>query len=81
MTTLSWIWPSSDGVNGVRIDPDKKLLHWYDAVGCACDDSTADQSLIDYQRHGVPGLIELPPTDVQAEIEQTLATLKNTAVS
>ena len=70
--TLSWIWPTDDGVNGLRIDTDAQLLRWYDSIGCACGDSTLDQPVATYQQSGVPGIMAVPPQDVLAEIEETI---------
>lgn len=73
--TSSWIWPAEQGVNGLRIDTEARMMHWYDEIGCACDTSTVDQTIADYRAEGVPGFIQIPPADVQAEIGQLLAAL------
>ncbi len=74
--TLSWIWSTETCVNGLRIDSDAQLLHWYDSFGCACDDSTVDQPIADYKQSGVPSIIAIPPADVLAEIEETVISIQ-----
>lgn len=66
----SWIWATDDGVNGLRVDTDKQMLHWYDAIGCACDTSLADQPLAEFYKNGVPVGIQTPPDDVMMEIKE-----------
>lgn len=68
--TTSWLWPAGDGVNGLQVDAQKKLLKWFDAVGCACGDSTAEQSIVDFRSSGPA--FPAPPEDVLAELEETL---------
>lgn len=71
----SWMWPVDDGINALRLDLDRALLRWYDAIGCACDDSTVDQPISDYLTDGVPSQMAPPPDDVSAELQQTIAAL------
>lgn len=75
--TLSWMWPVDNGINALRIDPDRQLMRWYDAIGCACgmEDSAAEQSIGDYLQTGVPSRLDPPPQDVQDEIVTTLTAM------
>lgn len=72
----AWLWPAENGVNGLRVDTDSGIFHWYDAVGCACDTSLADQPMAAYRRQGIPAGIAPPPPDVLAEIDRLLTFFK-----
>lgn len=76
--TTSWMWSAGTGVNGVRIDLDEAHLEWYDAVGCACGDSTMEQSYAKFQAEG-PALGN-PPEDVLMELQTAISLLIESAV-
>lgn len=71
--TTSWLWQAGDGVNGLKINQDRKLVEWYDSLGCACGDSSVTQTYTEFLQQGpnFPGL----PDDVKAEIETSLKAL------
>ncbi len=75
--TTSWMWPIDDGINALRIDIDRKMMKWYDAIGCACsdDDLSIVQTIVEFQTSGAPNNIQLIPDDVLEEINSTLNTL------
>lgn len=67
----AWMWANTDGeTNGLSIDMETRLLHWFDSIGCACGDSTAVQTPEQYRARGCP-IGELPE-DVQAELDATV---------
>jgi len=70
--STSWIWPTGNGVNGLRVDTDKEILHWYNAIGCTCDTSLVDQRWAEFHKKGIPVGIVNPPEDVQKELNQLL---------
>jgi hypothetical protein len=72
----AWMWATDSGVNGLELDAKAGLLRWYDAIGCACNDSTFDQSLTDFAERGVPGGFHQLPPDVLQEISTAVATLQ-----
>jgi hypothetical protein len=75
--TTSWMWRVDDGVNALVIDTDKRLLKWYDEIGCACsdDDLSIEQTISDYLVEGMPVGINVIPEDVQLEIAQSVQKL------
>jgi len=75
--TTSWMWPIENGVNALRIDVDRKMMNWYDEIGCACsdDDLSITQTIAEFQTGGAPNNIQLIPEDVLGEIAQTLERL------
>ena len=75
--TTSWMWPVDDGINALRIDTDKKIMKWYDAIGCACsdDDLSIAQTVAEFQMSGAPSNIVVIPEDVMEEINGTLGQL------
>jgi hypothetical protein len=75
--TTSWMWPTDDGdVNGATIDSIDRVIHWFDSgIGCACGDSTIEQSYAEYRQKGAP--LALVPEAVQAEIRMSLDTLES----
>lgn len=59
-------------MNGLKLNTDRVLLEWYDSFGCACGDSTAEQTPADFRNKGAYlGL----PDDIKAELETALAAL------
>jgi hypothetical protein len=72
--TTSWLWKAGEGVNGVQIDTDDRMLEWYDDIGCACGDSTAVQSFADFHARG-PKFTSIPP-EVADEVRASLAALE-----
>ncbi len=77
--TTSWMWPIDGGINALRIDVDRKLLKWSDAIGCACsdDDLSIAQTIAEFQTGGAPPNIQLIPDDVLEEINSTLQILNS----
>lgn len=72
--TTAWMWPSSDGeTHGLTIDLRTHILHWYDGLGCGCDDSSFTQTPHEYQAKGSP--LASMPAAIQAEVEATVAAL------
>jgi hypothetical protein len=74
--TTSWMWPTDDGdVNGATIDTIKARIHWFDnGIGCACGDSTAEQTYADFRKKG-PAIGSIPG-DVLAEIQTSIQVLE-----
>lgn len=75
----AWIWATDRGVNGLVIDTDTHMLHWYDEAGCSsgcsCGGTCADQTLEEYLAKGTPGGVSQPPADVEQELMQTVETM------
>lgn len=70
----AWMWPTEDGDTlGITIDLRTRVVHWYEGLGCACDDSSFAQTLHEYQAKGSP--LGTLPDDVQAELDATVAAL------
>lgn len=70
--TTSWLWRAGEGMNGLTLNVGERTLEWYDSIGCACGDSTAEQSTEEFRKKGpYLGL----PEDIRAELETTLTTL------
>jgi hypothetical protein len=68
------MWAAHDGVNGVAIDSDERVLMWFDdAVACACADSFAEQSFAEFKAMG-PVLTNIP-ADVLTELRESVQTL------
>ncbi|MCA9935965.1 MAG: hypothetical protein H6662_19890 [Ardenticatenaceae bacterium] len=65
---LSWMWATDDTIFGLRLDKESGLLHWYEGIGCHCDEAVEIQSMVDFLRRGTPGRIAEPPADVMAEL-------------
>lgn len=65
--TTSWMWNDDGEVNGLRLDLDDRLLLWFDGIGCACGDSTAEQPFVDFLDGNLLGFN--PPDDVLAEVQ------------
>ena len=72
--TTSWLWKDGEELNGLKINQEKKKLEWFDGVGCACGDSTAEQTVAEFRQRGAA--FGNPPEDVLAELETALSTLK-----
>ncbi|MEM7331008.1 MAG: hypothetical protein AAF490_02875 [Chloroflexota bacterium] len=75
--TTSWMWQTDQGVNGLRIDIDNKLMRWYDVIGCGCgmDDLAIEQSVDQYKLEGTPANLQNPPQDVLDEIDTTVSSI------
>lgn len=71
--TLSWMWRAGEGINGVRIDPDRKRLEWMDDIGCACGDSLFSQTYGDFLNKGAK--FDSIPADVLEEVRASVTTL------
>ena len=74
--TTTWMWPASNGgVRGVRLDPQWRIIEWYDdAAACACGESPyAPQSFSAFLDRG-PLLPDIPD-NIMAEMHTTLRTL------
>lgn len=71
--TTSWMWLSGGGINGLNVDKQRRLLRWYDEIGCACndDDWAFEQPAREFLEKGAPGHIVNVPDDVMTEIRQT----------
>jgi hypothetical protein len=67
-----WLWADENGgTQGVTVDyPHGKLL-WYDNPGCACGDSTHEQTIADFLQKGAR--YAEPPDDIVAEMRAALA--------
>lgn len=68
--TTSWMWNDSGEVNGLRLDLDARVLLWFDGIGCACGDSTAEQPFADFWGGNLLGFN--PPEDVLAEVREVV---------
>lgn len=73
----SWIWKAGEDVNGLKIDQENRRLEWFDAVGCACGDSTLTQTFADFVQRG-PAFGSLPD-DILAELNASLSAMRVTA--
>lgn len=68
----SWMWATEHGdTNGVTLDLHLGMIYWFDAIGCACGDNTAEQTLDQFREKGTP--LGGVPDDVLAEIQDALA--------
>lgn len=75
MTVItSWIWKSGADVNALKLDLENNRLEWFDAVGCACGDSTLSQTFGDFAERG-PAFSGVPD-DIMAEILVSLRALR-----
>lgn len=73
--TTSWMWRDGEEVNGLQLDLDDQKLLWFDGIGCACGDSTAEQSFADFLAGGPRGFN--PPEDVLSEVRAVVAAAVN----
>lgn len=64
----SWIWVANEKIYGLNVDIETGVLHWYDQIGCSCEDSTADQTVTDFQQQGVLPIVPELPSDILAEL-------------
>ncbi|MDX1994679.1 MAG: hypothetical protein SF029_20010 [bacterium] len=69
----SWMWKDGEELNGLKLNRDTGRLEWYDGVGCACGDSTAEQTVEQFRSRG-PAFGN-PPADVLEELETAITTL------
>ncbi|MBC6956288.1 MAG: hypothetical protein DWB44_08925 [Chloroflexi bacterium] len=66
-----WMWANEDGgVNGLKVDPDREVLEWFDEIGCACEDADYVQSYAHYHEYG-PAFSNIPD-DVVEQLERAL---------
>ncbi len=72
--TTAWMWRAGQGINALKLDVEQRRLRWFDEVGCACGDSSAEQTVAEYRQRGAPGFT--PPEDVLAEIDEALRVLE-----
>ena len=65
--TTRWIWQDefTIHVRGVIVDLDDQLIQWFDEPGCACTDSTHEQSITDFLENGEQQPV---PADVLEEM-------------
>ncbi|HSH01465.1 MAG TPA: hypothetical protein VLL52_03030 [Anaerolineae bacterium] len=68
----TWMWATDNGVHGLDFDPQENILRWYDSIGCACGDTTAQQTPTQYRQKGIPGGILFVPDDILAELDALL---------
>jgi len=61
------------GVNGAKIDVERKIVQWFDEIGCACDDSTDIQTYAQFIEQGA--MFSDAPDDVIAELSASVAAL------
>lgn len=73
----AWMWKADDGLNGMKINQDRRMIEWYDSVGCACGDSTETQSYGEFLSKG-PKFASMPE-DVESEVRESLARLEDNA--
>lgn len=73
--TLSWMWRDGESINALKINTDRRRLEWFDEIGCACGDSTAEQSFADFAAHGAK--LSGVPDDVLSELRQSLNALES----
>ncbi|MCI0714589.1 MAG: hypothetical protein L0154_30825 [Chloroflexi bacterium] len=72
----AWIWAYHDGTSGMTIDIEKQRLEWFVEIGCACGDSSLDQSYAEFLQRGAP--VGGVPDDILSEIEYAVRQLKAT---
>jgi hypothetical protein len=73
MINTSWMWQAGDGINGLKINRDRKLIEWYDSIGCACGDSTDTQAYREFLTQG-PKFASIPD-DIEQEVRASLKAL------
>lgn len=75
--TTAWMWPSDHGgVNGINLDVTDHKIYWFDdAAACACGDSTAVQTFVQFKAKGSP--LGKLPADVRGELLEAIALLEN----
>ncbi len=71
--TLSWMWRVGEGIHALKINPDRQHLEWFDEIGCACGDSTVEQTFAEFAARGAA--LSDVPDDVLAELRASLAAL------
>ncbi len=70
----AWMWATDrGGVNGAKIDVERKIVQWFDEIGCACDDSTDIQTYAQFIEQGA--MFSDAPDDVIAELSASVAAL------
>ena len=67
----AWMWhdPATNGVSGAIVELDDQIIRWLDQPGCACGDSSQEQSIQDFLAKGAIGYV---PDDVLAEMHSEL---------
>jgi len=71
--TLSWMWRVDESIHALKINTDRQRLEWFDEIGCACGDSTAEQTFAEFAARGAA--LSGVPDDVLAELRDSLAAL------
>ena len=68
----AWIWQDelSTATVGVTLDVERKLLQWYEAIGCACAGSNSQQTIENFLEKGSP-FFEMP-NDIEEELRSQL---------
>ncbi len=70
----AWMWATDNGgVNGAKIDTERKIVQWFDEIGCACDDSTDVQTYAQFRENGA--MFTDAPEDVIEELSASVAVL------
>ena len=65
----SWIWLADEKIYGLDVDIEAGVLHWYDQIGCSCEDSMADQTVAHFRQRGVLPIVPELPSDILAELK------------
>jgi hypothetical protein len=69
---LSWVWTDENGgMQGAIADLQQRVVHWFEAPGCACGSHDDAQTIRDFLARGSRYLN--PPDDVLAEMRAALA--------
>jgi hypothetical protein len=62
----------------MTIDVDKQRLEWFAEIGCACGDSSFDQSYAEFLTRGAP--VDGVPADVLSDIEDAVRQLNSESI-
>ena len=70
MQTKTWMWAHNGDTHGAEMDFEKRIIHWYDTLGCACGGASLVSSFDDYLEKGAP--LNSLPKDIANEIQQAM---------
>ncbi len=71
--SFMWLNESTGGMSGAQMDLEEGIIQWFEAPGCACGGSDAEQTITDFLESGPRALI--PPDDVLEEMRQAITTV------
>lgn len=70
----SWMWRDEDGgVQGADLNLEQRVVRWYEAMACACEDNKLEQTFEDYLRRGAH--YADPPQAIEDEIRASVLAL------